>query len=114
MQARRIMQRELDRVFEKFDVLISPGVSFVATPLDADLEQAFSGPDPLGAAGNLAGIPALTVPCGFTTANLPVGMQILGRPLEERRILALGRLFQQKTEWHKRRPPAASPAPSGQ
>jgi aspartyl-tRNA(Asn)/glutamyl-tRNA(Gln) amidotransferase subunit A len=114
MQARRIMQRELDRVFEKFDVLISPGVSFVATPLDADLEQAFSGPDPLGAAGNLAGIPALTIPCGFTQANLPVGMQILGRPLEERRILALGRLFQQKTEWHKRRPPAPSSPPPEQ
>jgi aspartyl-tRNA(Asn)/glutamyl-tRNA(Gln) amidotransferase subunit A len=114
MQARRIMQKELDRVFEKFDVLISPGVSFVATPLDADLDQAFSGPDPLGAAGNLAGIPALTVPCGFTPAKLPVGMQILGRPLDERRILALGRLFQQRTEWHKRRPTLAAAVPPEQ
>jgi len=110
MQARRIMQKELDKVFDKFDVLMAPGVSFVATPLETDLEQAFSGPDPLGAAGNLAGIPALTIPCGFTSANLPVGLQILGRPLEERRILALGRLFQQRTEWHRRRPGTPAPA----
>ncbi|MGH9368475.1 MAG: amidase family protein, partial [Thermoanaerobaculia bacterium] len=111
MQARRIMQRELERVFSKFDVLIAPGVPFVATPIEANLEQAFSGPDPLGAAGNLAGLPALTLPCGFSRANLPVGMQIIGRPLEERRVLALGRLFQQRTQWHRRRPPALS-APS--
>ena len=110
MQARRIMQQEMDRLFTKFDVLIAPGVSFVATPLGANLEQAFSGPDPLGAAGNLTGLPALTVPCGFTRANLPVGMQIVGQTLEERRILALGRLFQQRTDWHRRRPAPAAPA----
>ena len=108
MQARRLMQKALDGVFEKYDVLIAPGVSFVATPLDANLEQAFSGPDPLGAAGNLAGLPAVTIPCGFTRANLPVGMQIVGRPLEERRILALARLYQQRTDWHDKRPPAGS------
>lgn len=112
MQARRIMQKELDRLFSKFDVLIAPGVAFVATPLRADLDQAFSGPDPLGAAGNLAGLPALTVPCGFSRANLPVGMQIVGRALEERRILALGRLFQQRTDWHRRRPTPSAPAPA--
>jgi aspartyl-tRNA(Asn)/glutamyl-tRNA(Gln) amidotransferase subunit A len=111
MQARRIMQRELDRLFTKFDVLIAPGVPFVATPLDADLDKTFSAPDPLGAAGNLAGLPAQTVPCGFSRSNLPVGMQIIGRPLEERRVLALGRLYQQRTDWHRRRPPAP-PGPS--
>jgi len=111
MQARRLMQKALDGVFEKYDVLIAPGVSFVATPLDASLEQAFSGPDPLGAAGNLAGLPCVTIPCGFTRAGLPVGMQIVGRPLEERRILALARLYQQRTEWHDRRPPAPGAAP---
>ncbi len=113
MQARRIMQREMDKVFTKFDVLLSPAIPFVATPLDANLDQAFSAPDPLGAAGNLAGLPALTVPCGFSRANLPVGLQIVGRTLEERRVLALGRLFQQRTDWHSRRPPAqpAAPAP---
>ncbi len=111
MQARRIMQAALDKLFTKFDVILAPAVPFAATPLDANLEQAFSGPDPLGAAGNLAGLPALTVPCGFSQTNLPIGLQIIGRPLEERRILALGRLFQQRTDWHKRRPPALSVPP---
>ena len=112
MQARRVMQQELDKLFTKFDLLVSPAVDFVATPLDANLDVAFSGHDPLGAAGNLAGLPALTVPCGFTTANLPVGLQIIGRPLEERRILALGRLYQQRTEWQNRHPRPSAPAPS--
>jgi aspartyl-tRNA(Asn)/glutamyl-tRNA(Gln) amidotransferase subunit A len=114
MQTRRLMQKALDGIFEKYDVLIAPGVSFVATPLAANLEQAFAGPDPLGAAGNLAGLPAVTIPCGFTRANLPVGLQIVGRPLEERRILALARVYQQRTDWHDKRPPAAAaPGPSG-
>ena len=106
------MQQELDKLFTKFDLLVSPAVDFVATPLDANLDVAFSGHDPLGAAGNLAGLPALTVPCGFTTANLPVGLQIIGRPLEERRVLALGRLYQQRTEWQNRHPRPSAPAPS--
>ena len=113
MQARRIMQAEMDKLFDKFDVLVSPAVAFVATPLDANLEQAFSGPDPLGAAANLAGLPALTIPCGFSRANLPVGLQITGRTLEERRVLALGRLLQQRTEWHRRRPPGKPSAAAG-
>ena len=113
MQARRIMQRELDKLFVKFDLLVAPAADFVATPLDANLEQAFASQDPLGAAGNLAGLPALSVPCGFTRAGLPVGMQIIGRPLEERRILALGRLYQGRTSWQSKRPPVlpAAPAP---
>jgi aspartyl-tRNA(Asn)/glutamyl-tRNA(Gln) amidotransferase subunit A len=110
MQARRVMQQELDRLFTKFDLLVAPGVDFVATALEANLEQAFSAHDPLGAAGNLAGLPALTVPCGFTKANLPVGLQIIGRPLEERRVLALGRLYQQRTDWQDRHPGSAGTA----
>ena len=69
MQARRIMQQELDKLFGKFDLLVAPAADFVATPLDADLGRAFSEGDPLGAAGNLAGLPALSVPCGFTRAD---------------------------------------------
>jgi aspartyl-tRNA(Asn)/glutamyl-tRNA(Gln) amidotransferase subunit A len=111
MQARRIMQQELDRLFTRYDLLVAPAEGFVATPLQASLEAAFSAQDPLGAAGNLAGLPALTVPCGFTRANLPAGLQIVGRPLEERRVLALGRLYQQRTDWQTRRPPSASAAP---
>ncbi len=109
MQARRVMQGELDKLFTRYDVLVAPAEGIVATPLSANLEDVFSAPDPLGAAGNLAGLPALTVPCGFTRGNLPAGFQIVGRPLDERRVLALGRLYQQRTDWQSRRPPTVAP-----
>ncbi len=107
MQARRIMQQELENSFTQFDVLISPTVPFLATKIDQNLEETFAAPDPVGGAANLAGLPALSVPCGFSKSNLPIGMQIVAPPLEEKRVLALGRLYQQNTDWHRRRPPAA-------
>jgi aspartyl-tRNA(Asn)/glutamyl-tRNA(Gln) amidotransferase subunit A len=58
-------------------------------------------------AGNLAGIPALSLPCGFS-GSLPVAMQLVGPAFTENALLALGREFQNRTEWHKRRPPAAA------
>lgn len=107
MQARRIMQGELEKLFTRFDVLISPGVPFLATKIDQNLEETFAAPDPVGAAANVAGLPALCLPCGFSKSNLPIGIQIVGRALEEKRVLALGRLYQQNSDWHRRRPPAA-------
>jgi aspartyl-tRNA(Asn)/glutamyl-tRNA(Gln) amidotransferase subunit A len=59
----------------------------------------------LGAAGNLAGLPALCLPCGFAD-GLPLAIQLVGRPFTENTLLAVGREFQRRTEWHRRRPPA--------
>ncbi|GAB1577823.1 amidase [Bordetella petrii] len=57
---------------------------------------------------NYLGLPALTVPVGLGAGGLPLGMQLVGPPLGEDRVLALGRLFQQCTDWHRRRPVASS------
>ena len=54
---------------------------------------------------NLTGLPALSVPCGFTTQGLPIGLQIAGRPHDEATVLRVGHSYQQVTEWHRRRPP---------
>jgi aspartyl-tRNA(Asn)/glutamyl-tRNA(Gln) amidotransferase subunit A len=54
---------------------------------------------------NLTGLPALALPCGFTAAGLPVGLQLVGRPFAEARLLAAGHAYQQTTDWHRRRPP---------
>ncbi len=54
--------------------------------------------------GNVTGFPAATVPCGFDTRGLPVGLQIFGRPFEEDRVLAFAHGYEQSTEWHRRRP----------
>jgi aspartyl-tRNA(Asn)/glutamyl-tRNA(Gln) amidotransferase subunit A len=54
---------------------------------------------------NLTGLPALTVPCGFTSEQLPVGLQLVGRPFAEADVLAAGHAYQRATDWHRRRPP---------
>jgi aspartyl-tRNA(Asn)/glutamyl-tRNA(Gln) amidotransferase subunit A len=59
---------------------------------------------------NLLGFPALTVPCGFDSQELPIGLQIAGRPFEEDLILRIGHAYQQVTDWHKWRPPGDTTA----
>ena len=53
---------------------------------------------------NAAGLPALSVPCGFDAAGMPIGLQIVGRPFDEATVLRAGRAYEQATEWHLRRP----------
>jgi len=112
MQARRLIQEALDEILGRFDVLISPTVPLLAARISDKLEASFAYSDPLGSGGNLAGLPALSLPCGFSKGGLPIGFQIVGRPLEDLRVLALGRLYQENTDWHRRRPPVASRAPA--
>ena len=57
---------------------------------------------------NLTGQPALTVPCGFTAAGLPIGLQIVGRPFGESVVLAAGYAYQLRTDWHRRTPPVVT------
>jgi len=54
-------------------------------------------------AGNLAGLPALSLPCGFAD-GMPIGISLVGRPFSENLLLTIGREFQKKTEWHLRHP----------
>jgi aspartyl-tRNA(Asn)/glutamyl-tRNA(Gln) amidotransferase subunit A len=54
---------------------------------------------------NLAGLPALSVPCGFDNANMPIGLQLIGQPFAEERLLQIAHAYEQTTSWHQRRPP---------
>ena len=112
MQARRLIQQAFDDMFSRYDLLISPTMPIVAAKLTDKLEAAFSYTDSLGSGGNLAGLPALSMPCGFSKAGLPIGIQVVGRPWDESRILALARLYQENTDWHRRRPSPGSPKPA--
>jgi aspartyl-tRNA(Asn)/glutamyl-tRNA(Gln) amidotransferase subunit A len=111
MRVRRLIQNAFDEIFTAVDVLVAPGRLTPATPLEQALDQPRGGPAPkdpgmtaLIAAANLAGLPALVLPCGFA-GNLPVALQIVGAPFTENQLLAVGREFQARTDWHKRKPP---------
>jgi aspartyl-tRNA(Asn)/glutamyl-tRNA(Gln) amidotransferase subunit A len=54
--------------------------------------------------GNITGFPAASIPCGFDSRGLPIGLQIYGRPFEEDRVLAFAQGYEQTTEWHQKRP----------
>jgi aspartyl-tRNA(Asn)/glutamyl-tRNA(Gln) amidotransferase subunit A len=104
LQVRDILQRKMTEVFDTFDVLVAASQPIAATPLEANLETDIVFPDPLGAIGNLCGLPALSVPCGFTDKNLPIGMQFLSRAGNDAAVIQAARAFQQRTDWHRRRP----------
>ncbi|HKV39729.1 MAG TPA: amidase [Blastocatellia bacterium] len=105
MQIRAVLQRRIHELFEKFDCIAAASLPVTATPLDANLETDLSFADPLGGIGNFCGLPAISVPCGFDDKKLPVGIQFIARPMEESKVVAAATLFQQHTDWHKRRPP---------
>ena len=104
MRLRRVIQDAMGKVFDGVDVLISPSTAGVAERINDRLDTGGRGRLPLGAAGNVAGLPALSLPCGFAQ-NLPVGISLVSRAFQENLLLAVGKQFQAQTDWHKRRPP---------
>jgi aspartyl-tRNA(Asn)/glutamyl-tRNA(Gln) amidotransferase subunit A len=112
MRLRRLIQQDFVQVFTQVDALLAPGRPGPATKLDQPLDSGgFQPPSgtPTGLqgiiqAGNLAGLPALVLPCGFA-GNLPVALQVVGAPFSENLLLSIGRDFQSRTDWHKRTPP---------
>ena len=113
MRIRRLIQRDMAQLFTRYDVLLAPARPNIATRIEQRVDAA--APDmPVPPAepglraiiqmGNLAGLPALVLPCGFAE-NMPVAVQLVGPAFGENLLLALGREFQARTDWHKRRPP---------
>ena len=70
----------------------------MADPLTMYLSDIFT------ISANLAGIPGISVPCGFTTGNLPIGLQLIGKHFDEETLLTASFAYEQSTEWHKRKP----------
>lgn len=101
---REILQKRMEVLFESYDVLVAAAQPIAATPLEMNLETDLVLPDPLGAIGNLCGLPALSVPSGFTENNLPVGLQFVGRAGDDFSVIQAARTFQLHTDWHHRHP----------
>jgi aspartyl-tRNA(Asn)/glutamyl-tRNA(Gln) amidotransferase subunit A len=106
LRLRTLVVREADRVLSGLDALVAPGRPAVASPLDREFRGAARGnvPDVMGAIGNVAGLPAIAVPNGFTESGLPTSLQFMGRAWEENTIVAAARAWQGVTDWHLRHP----------
>jgi aspartyl-tRNA(Asn)/glutamyl-tRNA(Gln) amidotransferase subunit A len=106
-RVRRVLQEKMETLFADFDVLAAASLPVPATKVEANLEKELSFADPLGGIGNACGLPGISVPCGFTAEKLPVGLQFVGKPLDEQSVLAAAVLFQRNTGWHKQHPALA-------
>jgi aspartyl-tRNA(Asn)/glutamyl-tRNA(Gln) amidotransferase subunit A len=105
-QVRTLVKEDFDRAFEKVDVIATPTAptpAFKAGEKTADPLQMYL-TDIFTISVNLAGVPAISVPCGFAAGNLPIGLQIIGKHFDEASILRMAHAYEQATEWHKRRP----------
>ena len=105
LQIRGVFQKRVDALFDEFDVVMAASLPVAATTLETNLETGLSFADPLGGLGNLCGLPAISVPCGFMAEKLPVGIQFMARARNDRDVVAAANLFQQHSDWHTKRPP---------
>ena len=104
LRVREILQEKMAELFDAYDVLATATQPVTATPLNLDISTGLAFSDPLAGIGNLCGLPALSVPCGFTEKKLPVGLQFVGRAGDDAAVLLAGRIFQQATQWHHKHP----------
>ena len=108
-KVRTLVRRDFEQAFARVDVIVAPttpGVAFKMgekeDPLQMYLNDIFTIPV------NLAGLPGLSIPAGFTQIGLPIGLQLIGRAFDEATLLRVAHAYQQVTTWHTRRPPVAA------
>ena len=105
-KVRTLIKNDLDEVFKDCDVIMtptSPTVAFkvgekISDPLSMYLSDIYTIP------ANLAGIPAISIPCGFSRNGLPIGLQLMGRAFDEEMLLRVSYTYEQNTEWHLKKP----------
>ena len=107
LEGQRRLRAEMERQYAKIDVLVTPTTAFTATRIEDEL--AASGREGhihrFTCPFNLTGQPAISLPCGFDSRGLPVGLQIVGRPFDEETVLRVAHAYEQASDWHLRRPP---------
>lgn len=103
---RTLIKQDFDQAFEEVDVLVTPVMPTPAFQFGEKIEDPLQMylSDLYTISASLAGIPAISVPCGFSQHGLPIGMQIMGRPFEEETVLRVARAYELATNWRKKRP----------
>jgi len=105
LKVRTLVARDFQRVFADVDLIVAPTTpnqpfkhGEKEDPLSMYLNDVFAVP------ANMAGLPGVSVPCGFSATGLPIGLQLIGRPFEEARVLQAAHAYEQATPWHTRTP----------
>ncbi|MGE5195235.1 MAG: Asp-tRNA(Asn)/Glu-tRNA(Gln) amidotransferase subunit GatA [Deltaproteobacteria bacterium] len=106
LKVRRLIRNDFDEAFRSVDIIATPVAptpafkigELVNDPLAMYLSDIYT------ISANLAGLPGISIPAGFSSHNLPIGLQLLGEPFEEERLLRAARMFERETDWHRRRP----------
>ncbi len=119
-RVRALMRDEANAALERFDVLVAPTTPVVATVVgQPEVTIEHEATDVRAALTrftrhfNMSGHPACSLPCGFTAAGLPIGMQIVGRAFDEATVLRVADAYQRATDWHTRRPPFGAAPTAG-
>ncbi len=105
-RVRTLIRRDFERAFAEVDVIVTPTSPTAAFRLGEKTEDPLQMylSDIFTISANLAGLPGLALPCGFTAAGLPIGLQLIGRALDEATLLRVGHAYEQATGWRARRP----------
>jgi aspartyl-tRNA(Asn)/glutamyl-tRNA(Gln) amidotransferase subunit A len=104
-KVRTLLRQDFEKAFEQVDVIVTPTTPQAAFTLGDNMDDPVSMylADVFTVSANLAGLPGMSLPCGFTTEGMPMGMQILGRPWDESTVLKVGRAYEREHDWHTRR-----------
>jgi aspartyl-tRNA(Asn)/glutamyl-tRNA(Gln) amidotransferase subunit A len=105
LKVRSLIKNDFDKVFKDFDAIIgptSPTTAFkigerASDPLSMYLSDVYT------VSANLSGIPAISIPCGFSKTGLPIGLQLMAKPFDEEMLFRIAHSYEQNTEWHKRK-----------
>jgi aspartyl-tRNA(Asn)/glutamyl-tRNA(Gln) amidotransferase subunit A len=106
LQVRRLIKEDFDKAFAECDVVLGPTSPTAAFPIGEKVNDplAMYLTDIYTIGCNLAGITGVSIPCGFTAAGLPVGLQLQAPPFAEEKLLRAARMYERATDWHTRRP----------
>jgi aspartyl-tRNA(Asn)/glutamyl-tRNA(Gln) amidotransferase subunit A len=107
MRLRGVIAKAVYTVMTPYDAIVAPSRRTVATPIDQEFRSVISDTyrDIVGTIGNVAGLPSVSVPNGFSESGLPTGIQFMGKAYDENIILAIARVYQSLTDWHRHHPP---------
>jgi aspartyl-tRNA(Asn)/glutamyl-tRNA(Gln) amidotransferase subunit A len=115
LKVQRLIKEDYARVLQDVDFLVTPAAPVVAWRIDTETVVVGGAAHPVRGPGagitsrctspsNATGLPAMSIPCGFTPAGLPIGLQLIGRPFEEARLFQVAHGYETVAPGHKRRP----------